>query len=148
MLIHKQDWDTLAAVLERLSSDDDGCGRSNLVRYLSSYSIPRGLARFCRHQDRLGFILEALGEVLAIHEQNHDLIGLIQTSLEVADLRYSCHDEDDEVIRLHEEALLSLNAADVSIQRKLTAWRRKYTNQLAQIYFDRAVRSRKGMCIF
>lgn len=147
-LIHAEDWSGLVGLLELLNNYDNGYGVTYLVKYLSEYAMPQHMGRACRAQGQPGFILDAMNQALKVIGQSGDDIWLVSKLLRFGEFRHRIYDEDDEPVRLWEEALSRLSSASTALRRQWARERITYTNSIAQVYFDIAVQNYRGKYIF
>lgn len=90
--------------------------------------------------------LDAMNEALKIVGQSGDEMCLVSKLLMFGEIRHQIYDEDDEPIRLWEEALSRLSTASTVIRRQWAREKIIYTNSIAQVYFDVGVQNYKGEC--
>ena len=147
--IDLEKWESVIYVLkylERWDTGNDIGAATFLVHYLSNYSPIPGLGRAIRDRGQPPFLLDALNQTIDTVSQSGNEHLLINRLLQFADLRYAFYDQDDEPIRLYEEAVTRIRSADTSIQQAFAEQKMAYTNKLATMYFDLAVQEQKGMC--
>lgn len=143
-LIQAEDWNGLVNLFKCLSDDYNYYGVTCLINYLSEYDVPPHMGRACRAQGQPGFILDAMNEALKIVGQSGDEMCLVGKLLMFGEIRHRIYDEDDEPIRLWEEALSRLSTASTVIRRQWAREKIIYTNSIAQVYFDIAIQNYKG----
>lgn len=131
-------------LLEYLKDWDNGYGAAYLAKYFSEYSVPWHIGRACRAQSQPGFILDAMNQALQLVGQSGDESQLIGKLLYFGKFRNRFYDEDDEPIRLWEEALSRLSTASTVLRREWLNEKIIYKNLTAQVYFDIAVQNYKG----
>lgn len=145
-LIHAEDWSGFVDLLELLNNYDNGYGVTYLVKYLSEYAMPQHMGRACRAQGQPGFILDAMNQALKVVAQSGDEMWLVSKLLRFGEFRHRIYDEDDEPVRLWEEALSRLGSVSTALRRQWARERITYTNSIAQVYFDIAVQNYRGKC--
>ena len=146
--IDLEQWKSVIYVLRYLDNWDTGNdvgGATFLVHYLTNYSLVPGLGRAIRDGGQPSFLLDALNQTIDNVSQTGNDYLLINRLLQFADLRYAFYDQDDEPIRLYEEAVTRISSADSSVQQAFAEQKMTYTNKLATMYFDLAVQEQMGM---
>ncbi|KAI9713573.1 MAG: hypothetical protein M1820_000955 [Bogoriella megaspora] len=145
--INSDEWEWLIYVLRYLEDWNTGNevgAPTYLIQYLSDYSLEWGIGWAIRDQDQPAFLLDAMNQTIESASQSrHDSL-LINRLLRFADFRYHFYDQEDEPMRLYEEALERLRSADAAIQREFSTSKIEYTNKLAKVYFDLAVQEQKA----
>lgn len=135
------------SLFESLMDWDNGYGATFLVKYFSDYDIPMDMGYACRAKTQPGFILDAMNKALQLVEQSGDDSWLVDRFLTFGKFRYQFYDQDDEPIRLWEEALSRVSAS-ADLRRRWTPQKTTYyTNITAQVYFDIAVQNHNCKCM-
>lgn len=145
-LVKAENWNELVNLFECLSDDCNDYGITVLAKYLGAYNVPPHMGRACRAQGQPGFILDAMNQALKVVGQSGDEMWLVSKLLIFGEIRHRAYDEDDEPIRLWEEALSRLSTASTVIRRQWAREKIIYTNSIAQVYFDIAVENHQGEC--
>lgn len=118
---------------------------SYLARLLNyGYDIFDEIGRAFRTEKRPQFVLEEMEKVLIAALTSKDPWMKIWLQGEVGMFRYQYNDENDDAMKLLEQALKTLTNAGPKAQEE-NAWARKrYGHLLARLYFDSAVSARKN----
>ena len=143
-----EQWGSAVYVLRYLENWDTGNdvgGATFLIHYLSNYSFIWEIGFAIREYGQPSFLFDALNQTIDTVSQIGNDHLLINRLLQFADLRYSFYDQDDEPMRLYEEAINRIRSADTSVQQAFAEQKMTYTNKLATMYFDLAVQEQKGM---
>ncbi|KAK2603101.1 hypothetical protein N8I77_009583 [Diaporthe amygdali] len=145
-LIQAEDWKGVVCLLEYYVDSDDGYGATQLAKYFSEYNEPCWwqMGRACRAQSQPGFILDAMNQALQRVRQSGDESSLVEKLLCFGEFRHRFYDQDDEPIRMWEEALSHLSNASTALRRRWADEKMIYTNITAQVHFDIAVQNYKA----
>ncbi|KAJ8130790.1 hypothetical protein O1611_g2838 [Lasiodiplodia mahajangana] len=140
-LLEIKEWKHLIEVLDYLNRTDNGYGISNLVLFLSTSSLVWDIGPACRTLGCPLFVIDALEPALQDVERSGDKSTLISKLLQFGDFYHDFYDKNDKAIRWWEEAIARIADAEPAVQRQYVTEKVKYTNKLAQLYFDEAVQN-------
>ena len=133
-------------LLDYLKDWDNGYGDTYLAKYFSEYDTPWHIGRACRAQSQPGFIIDAMNQALQLIGRSGDESWMIKKLLYFGKFRNRFYDEDDEPVRLWEEALSRLSTASTVLRRHWSQAKIIYVNLTAQVYFDIAVQNYRCEC--
>ncbi|KAI0100201.1 hypothetical protein GGR51DRAFT_551683 [Nemania sp. FL0031] len=140
-LLQIKEWKHLMGILEYLNETDNGYGISTLVKFFSSSSLVWDVGPACRTCECPLFVIDALELALQDVENSGDKSTLISKLLHFGDFYHDFYDKNDKAIRWWEEAIARIADAEPAVQRQYVTEKVKYTNKLAQLYFDEAVQN-------
>ncbi|KAJ8115755.1 hypothetical protein ONZ43_g4594 [Nemania bipapillata] len=140
-LLQTKDWDRVMEVLEYLDDTDNGYGISHLVVAFSESSFVWDIGAACRAKGCPSFVVDALELALQDVEKSGNKSRLVSKLLEFGDFSHDFYDKNDRAMRWWEEAIARMTDADPAVQREYADRKVTYTNKLALLYFDEAVRN-------
>ncbi|KAI1169761.1 hypothetical protein F4777DRAFT_169868 [Nemania sp. FL0916] len=143
-LLQRKDWDRLIEVMEYLNGVQNDYGVSYLVKAFSDLSFVWEAGPACRAKSYPAFIIDALELALQDLEKSGDKARLINKLLVFGDFYHDFYDKNDRAMHWWEEALARIADADPAVQRENANYKVYYTNKLAQLYFDEAVKNVEG----
>lgn len=143
-LLRTKDWDKLIEVLEYLDSYENDWGTSHLVKAFSDAGFVWDVGPACRAKGCPSFVIDALELSLQDVEKSGNQSRLIRKLLVFGDFYHDFYDQNDKAIRWWDEAIARIADADPAVQREFADDKVVYTNKLARLYFDGAVRNFEG----